>query len=146
VARFEGPVVHFTDGSRAEVDLVLYATGYDRDFPFLDPALLPWKNGIPDLFIHIVPRALHTLFFFGFVNAAAGLGDGLRLQGQFVRSYIRAWEGRTAGWRRFLQAKLQDEPDLGQDRFVESHRHLWEVDFWKYIRCARAYREMLDEV
>ncbi|HEY8360237.1 MAG TPA: NAD(P)-binding domain-containing protein, partial [Ramlibacter sp.] len=39
---FAGREVLFRDGSKAEVDLVLYATGYERDFPFIDPALLEW--------------------------------------------------------------------------------------------------------
>lgn len=145
VERFDGHTVHFKDGARAEVDVVIYATGYDRDFPFIDPALLQWKAGIPDLFIHIAPRDLDNIFFFGFVNAAAGLGDGLRLQGQFVRSYIAARAGRTSGYARFLKAKQEDDPDLGQAYFLDSHRHLWEVDFWKFIKCARRYRDMLDE-
>lgn len=145
VERFDGATVHFRGGARADVDVIIYATGYDRDFPFLDPALLEWKDGIPDLFIHIAPRNLDNLFFFGFVNAAAGLGDGLRLQGQFVRSYLRAYVGKTKGYQRFLHAKRHDDPDLGQDYFLDSHRHAWEVDFWKFIRCARQYRDMLDE-
>lgn len=146
VARLEGPTVHFVDGSSADVDTIVYATGYDRDFPFLDPALLQWKSGIPDLFIHIAPRNLPNIFFFGFVNAAAGLGDGLRLQGQFVRSYVRAYADKTRGYHRFIQAKQEDDPQLGQDHFIGSHRHLWEVDFWKFVKCARLYREMLDEI
>jgi cation diffusion facilitator CzcD-associated flavoprotein CzcO len=145
VSRFDGATVHFKDGSSADIDVVIYATGYDRDFPFLDPALLQWKAGLPDLFIHIAPHDLHSLFFFGFVNAAAGLGDGLRLQGQFVRSYIRAQERDSGGYRRFLKAKQEDAPDLGQDHFLNSRRHSWEVDFWKFITRARAYRDMLDE-
>jgi len=145
VSRFDGATVYFKDGSSAQVDVVIYATGYDRDFPFIDPALLRWKSGLPDLFIHIAPRDLHSIFFFGFVNAAAGLGDGLRLQGQFVRSYIRAQERNSGGYHRFLKAKQEDEPDLGQDHFLNSRRHSWEVDFWKFITHARAYRDMLDE-
>lgn len=142
---FDGNTVHFTDGSSADVDVIIYATGYDRDFPFIDPALLQWKAGIPDLFIHIAPRNLDNIFFFGFVNAAAGLGDGLRLQGQFVRSYIKAFTDKSKGYDKFIQAKQEDDPDLGQDYFLDSHRHLWEVDFWKFIKVARMYRDMLDE-
>ncbi|MCK9638018.1 MAG: NAD(P)-binding domain-containing protein [Methylobacter tundripaludum] len=142
---FDGSTVHFTDGTSADVDVIIYATGYDRDFPFIDPALLQWKAGIPDLFIHIAPRNLDNIFFFGFVNAAAGLGDGLRLQGQFVRSYIKAFTDKSKGYDKFIQAKQEDDPDLGQDYFLDSHRHLWEVDFWKFIKVARMYRDMLDE-
>lgn len=146
IERFDGKVVHFKGGKSAEVDMVVYATGYDRDFPFIDPALLEWKGGIPDLFIHIVPRNLDNLFFFGFVNAAAGLGDGMRLQGQFVRSYINAFANKTKGYYKFIECKKTDDPDLGSDYFVSSHRHMWEVDFWKFIKVARGYRELLDEV
>jgi cation diffusion facilitator CzcD-associated flavoprotein CzcO len=142
---FDGRTVYFTDGSSADVDVIIYATGYDRSFPFIDPALLQWKAGIPDLFIHIAPRNLDNIFFFGFVNAAAGLGDGLRLQGQFVRSYIKAFTDKSKGYAKFIQAKQEDDPDLGQDYFLDSHRHLWEVDFWKFIKVARKYRDMLDE-
>jgi len=145
VASFQGKTVLFEDGSKADVDVLVYATGYDRDFPFLDAKYLQWKAGLPDLFIHIMPRHFDNLFFFGFVNAAAGLGDGLRLQGQFVRSYISAYEENSKGYQKFLQAKRTDNPDLGQDYYIDSRRHLWEVDFWKFLKCARAYRDMLDE-
>jgi hypothetical protein len=145
VDRFDGNMVHFRDGSSASIDLVIYATGYDRDFPFIDPALLQWQDGIPDLFIHIAPRNFDNIMFFGFVNAAAGLGDGLRLQGQFVRSYLSAYASKSRGYYKFIQAKQKDAPDLGQDYFLDSHRHRWEVDFWKFLKIARQYRDMLDE-
>ena len=145
IKHFDRSTVYFTDSTSADVDVIIYATGYDRAFPFIDPSLLQWKSGIPDLFIHIAPRHLNNIFFFGFVNAAAGLGDGLRLQGQFVRSYINAYLDQTKGYKKFIQSKLDDNPDLGQDYFIDSHRHLWEVDFWKFIKCARQYRDMLDE-
>ena len=145
VTAFEGKTVFFKDGSKAEVDMIIYATGYERDFPFLDASYLEWKSGLPDLFIHIMPRHFDNLFFFGFVNAAAGLGDGLRLQGQFMRSYISAYRDKTVGYAKFQQAKRSENPDLGQDYYIDSRRHLWEVDFWKFLKCARAYRDMLDE-
>ena len=145
IAEFRGRQVRFTDGTAAEVDLIVYATGYDRDFPFLDPHLLEWKSGIPNLFLHSTPRNLDSLLFMGFINAAGGLGDGLKTQGQFVLSYARAFFGRTAGLDAFLKAKRFDNPDLGQDYFVKSHRHLWEADLWKLLAQMRTYRDLLDE-
>lgn len=145
VVYLDNYTVHFSDDSNIEVDVIIYATGYDHNFPFIDSTLLDWKAGILDLFIHITPRKLNNIFFFGFVNAAAGLGDGLRLQGQFIRSYIKAFTNKSSGYFKFIQAKQEDDPDLGQDYFLDSRRHLWEVDFWKFIQCARKYRDMLDE-
>ncbi len=144
VESFAGKRVQFRDGSSAEVDLVVYATGYDRDLSFIDRELLEWKDGIPHLFLHSTPRNHDNLLFMGFVNAAGGLGDGLKTQGAFVRSYARALAGRTAGLRAFLQAKQSDQPDLGQQYFLKSHRHLWETDLWKLLAQMRKYRDLLD--
>jgi len=143
IAGFEGKTVRFQDGSAAEVDLVLYATGYSRDFPFLDRTLLEWKGDIPDLFLHSTPRNLDNILFMGFINAAGGLGDGLKTQGLFVLNYARALFGRTRGLQRFLAAKKSDTPDLGQTYFIDSYRHQWEADLWKLLNHMRRYRDML---
>lgn len=145
VDRFAGRTVHFRDGSAEEIDIVIYATGYRRDFPFLDASLLDWKAGIPDLFLHSVPRNHDNLLFMGFINAAGGLGDGLKTQGLFVRDYARAYFGRTRGLDAFLSAKRVDAPDLGQHQFVQSYRHLWEADLWKLLAEMRKYRDMLTD-
>ncbi len=143
VAGFEGKTVRFQDGSTAEVDLLLYATGYSRDFPFLDRNLLEWKGDIPDLFLHSTPRNVDNILFMGFINAAGGLGDGLKTQGLFVLNYARALFGRTRGLERFLAAKKSDTPDLGQTYFIDSYRHQWEADLWKLLNHMRRYRDML---
>jgi len=140
---FAGKTVTFKDGSQSEFDLIVYATGYRREFPFLDRDLLEWKAGIPDLFLHSTPRNLDNLLFMGFINSAAGLGDGLKTQGLFVQNYARALAGRTPGLEKFLAAKQVDKPDLGQEYFVKSYRHLWEADLWKLLAAMRHYRDML---
>lgn len=145
IERFEGKTVQFRDGSSAEVDTVLYATGYRRDFPFLNDSLLEWKGDIPDLFLHSTPRNHDNILFMGFINAAGGLGDGLKTQGLFVLNYARAFFGRTSGLERFLKAKTTDTPDLGQSYFIESYRHQWEADLWKLLGHMRRYRDMLAE-
>ena len=146
VTRFTGQTVHFADDSTAKVDTVLYATGYNRDFPFLDRNLLDWKGEIPDLFLHSTPRNHDTLLFMGFINAAGGLGDGLKTQGLFVRNYARALFGQTKGLQRFLEAKRTDTPDLGQGYFIDSYRHQAEADLWKLLGHMRRYRDMLADV
>ncbi len=143
VAEFEGKTVRFADGSTAEVDLILYATGYRRDFPFLDDSHLEWKGEIPDLFLHSTPRNHDNILFMGFINAAGGLGDGLKTQGLYVLNYARALFQKSPGLQRFLAAKKTDTPDLGQAYFIDSYRHQWEADLWKLLGHMRRYREML---
>jgi hypothetical protein len=144
VASFEGRTVRFLDGTAAEIDTLLYATGYDRDLSFLDRDLLEWDAGLPDLFLHSTPRNHDNLLFMGFINAAGGLGDGLTTQGSFVRSYARALARRGRGLADFLTAKQVDRPDIGQGYFVDSHRHRFEADLWKLLSAMRRYRDMLE--
>lgn len=146
VERFAGRTVHFVDGSTAQIDLIVYATGYDRDLSFIDAKLLEWRDGLPDLFLHSTPRNHDNLLFMGFINAAGGLGDGLKTQGRFVSSYARALFGATAGLQAFLRAKQVDEPDLGQGYFVDSRRHRFEADLWKLLTAMRRYGDMLERV
>src|SRR5699024_1863594 len=44
IERFDGQLVRFRDGSAGEYDMVLLATGYRLDYPFVDPAALHWKG------------------------------------------------------------------------------------------------------
>lgn len=145
VVSFSGKRARFQDGSEAEFDLIVYATGFRRDFPFLDSDLLEWKSGIPDLFLHSTPRNHDNLLFMGYINAAGGLGDGLKTQGLFVLAYAQAYFARSAGLAAFLAAKKVDQPDLGQTYFVKSYRHLWEADLWKLLAQMRKYRDILSE-
>ncbi|MEM6405088.1 MAG: NAD(P)-binding domain-containing protein [Pseudomonadota bacterium] len=145
IESLNGHEVRFKDGSVIEVDTILYATGYRRDFPFLDSDLLEWKSGIPDLFLHSTPRNLDNILFMGYINAAGGLGDGVKTQGLYVRHYAEAYFARSSGLKRFLHAKKTDNPDLGQNYFVNSYRHLWEADLWKLLKHMQRYREMLME-
>ena len=145
VTLFNDKTVAFADGTEIEVDTVIYATGYNRHFPFLDAKYLEWRGEIPDLFLHIVPKNLDNLLFLGFINTAAGLGDAVKTFGQFVVNYVNAYKKKSKGYRRFLQAKKEDSPDFGQSYYVDSYRHSWEVDLWKFLPCVRRYRDMLDE-
>lgn len=145
IQSYSGKTVTFVDGSAVDVDIILHATGYTRDFPFLKRDLLEWKDGIPDLFLHAVPRNHDNLLFMGFINTAAGLGDGIKTQGLFVRNYAEAYARKLPGLDRFINAKKTDQPDLGQTYYIDSYRHKWEADLWKLLGHSRRYREMLVE-
>ncbi|MFC3051559.1 flavin-containing monooxygenase [Kordiimonas pumila] len=145
VKSYSGKTVTFTDDSTVEVDLILHATGYKRDFPFLESDLLEWKDNIPDLFLHAVPRNHDNLLFMGYINTAAGLGDGIKTQGMFVKNYALAYAKKLPGLEKFLEAKKTDQPDLGQTYYIDSYRHKWEADLWKLLGHSRRYREMLVE-
>ncbi|MGR3454750.1 flavin-containing monooxygenase [Pseudooceanicola sp.] len=104
VDRFEGHTVHFKDGTQADYDLILAATGYKLDYPFIDNALLNWQGDAPHLYLNAMHPERDDLFVLGMVEAS-GLGwQGRHEQAEMVGRYIRGLrEGSDAAKR--LQAE-----------------------------------------
>ena len=79
IARFDGPVVEFTDGTREEADVVVYCTGYQVSFPFLAETLVTAEDNHVDLYRRVVSPDHPGLYFIGLVQPlgrghAAGRG------------------------------------------------------------------------
>ena len=90
VDRFDGDGVVFEDGSRREYDLVMLATGYRLDYPFLDGEHLSWTGNAPRLYLNVFAPRHRNLFVLGMIEAA-GLGwQGRYLQAELVASFVRA--------------------------------------------------------
>ncbi|XGU20331.1 hypothetical protein ACETU7_05445 [Rhodococcus sp. 3Y1] len=70
--------MRFVDGSSADYDLVLCATGYHLDYPFIAREDLDWSGAAPDLFLNVASRRHDNLFVLGMVEAS-----GLGWQGPF---------------------------------------------------------------
>lgn len=89
VARLDGSGVAFTDGSRAEYDLIIAATGYQLHYPFIDKALLNWQGAAPHLFLNCLHPRRDDLFVMGMIEAT-GLGwQGRHEQAEMVARYIK---------------------------------------------------------
>jgi len=72
LARVQGHTLHFRDGGRADVDTILWNTGYVADFAFLAPELRP-SCGTRSLFKHAFkPGQDGTLAFIGWARPSFG--------------------------------------------------------------------------
>ncbi|KAF3835055.1 hypothetical protein F7725_027613 [Dissostichus mawsoni] len=94
VKEFCGSNVVFVDGSIDEVDVVVFATGYNYSFPFL-PSALQAKSGYRlRLYKHVFPPALSqpTLAVVGFIN---GLGSITPLSEMQARWATRVFKERN---------------------------------------------------
>ncbi|HEU5143674.1 MAG TPA: NAD(P)/FAD-dependent oxidoreductase [Dermatophilaceae bacterium] len=90
VERFDGATVHFTDGTSADYDLVMLATGYRLHYPFIDPSHLNWIGSAPSLHLNIFTPTHRNLFVLGMLEAA-GIGwQGRYLQAELVARFIKA--------------------------------------------------------
>jgi thioredoxin reductase len=69
VTGFEGRGVHFADGTSREFDTVLFATGFNVSFPFLDHDTLAWRDGVPLRTAGMVlPVGPENLYFMGLAS------------------------------------------------------------------------------
>ena len=111
VARFDGNTVHFKDGTKADYDMVLAATGYRLHYPFIDDAHLNWQGDAPHLYLNAMHPERDDLFVLGMVEAS-GLGwQGRHEQAEMVVEYIK---GRRAGTD--AATALRDQKAAGFDR------------------------------
>jgi hypothetical protein len=87
------------------VDTIVWATGYRITFPFLDPGLLPYVNGVPArLAVGTLAPDLAGLYFVGLVTPGGGNFPVHYAQAQLVADMISAQArdsqplARTAFW------------------------------------------------
>jgi hypothetical protein len=91
IARFDGKTVHFVDGTSAEYDTVLWATGYNVSIPFLDRDLFTWgENGVPKVVLHMFPPGVANLVTWGLINAHTGAGGLMQDVSEFFVEALRA--------------------------------------------------------
>jgi amino acid transporter len=131
----------FADGSQADVDLVLLATGYDYRLPFLEPDLLTWNQGRPQLYLNVFARERDSLYVLGFVEFADAAYRRFDEMAQLIVMDIRARE--TGEHRAELQElKRTDQPDLrGGVRYIDSPRHVSYVEIHAYTAYLAGLRD-----
>jgi cation diffusion facilitator CzcD-associated flavoprotein CzcO len=87
ISRLEGRTVHFADGSSAEYDTILWATGFNASLPFIDESLLQRRNGVPLRYAGgVIPVGLEKVYFIGL---AAPRGPQIPVYGMQAKLAIR---------------------------------------------------------
>ncbi|MGB0864880.1 MAG: flavin-containing monooxygenase [Granulosicoccaceae bacterium] len=108
----EGQTVHFKDGSQDDYDVIVTATGYRLDYPFIDRELLNWQNDAPHLYLNCFHPSRDDLFVLGMVEAS-GLGwQGRHEQAELVACYIRGRQQNSATAREFASTKAGHFSDM----------------------------------
>jgi len=109
IRHIDGHTVTFSDGESHDYDLILMATGYLLDYPFIDRQHLNWpiNQDAPQLYMNVFHPTHDNLFMMGMVEAA-GLGwEGRNQQARLVALYIQQREQNTEAARQFNEVKRQ---------------------------------------
>ncbi len=107
IDRVEGHTVHFTNGEQGEYDLVLMATGYLLDYPFIDRKHLNWpdREDAPQLYLNMLHPDYDHLFLMGMIEAT-GLGwEGRNQQARLAALFIREQQKQSVAAGKLRQQK-----------------------------------------
>jgi hypothetical protein len=72
IAKINGDMVTFVDGTVKRFDSMIAATGYEVHLPFLSEGLSPMKGRWLELFHQVVKPGVPGLYFVGFFNVSGG--------------------------------------------------------------------------
>lgn len=143
IERFDGHTVRFRDGSSGDYDLVLLATGYRLDYPFVDREHLHWQKASPRLFLNMFPPSFNGLYVMGMIEAS-GIGwQGRFEQARLLAAYLAADETRAAAFRE--RVTTQPWPDTtGGYRYLGLDRMSYYVNKDAYRSAVRAAAKILE--
>ena len=131
VDRFEGSKVFFVDGSAAEVDVVVYCTGYKVTFPFLDETVVKADDNHIDLYRRVVDPEHPGLFFVGLVQPLGAIMPLAEAQAEWVGDLVSG-VGELPSYDE-MRAQIAEYDEQIRRRYVASKRHTIQVDFHKYL-------------
>ena len=139
VERFAGDEVVFTDGSRVQADLVLFATGYLIRFPFLPEGLLP-GGARPQLLRNVLHPERTDLAVIGLIQPDSGQFALVHWQSVLLASFLELDSRDPTAARRYLRdaARHLDDRSQAGIALVDSTRHLIEVEHAAYARDLEA--------
>ena len=140
IERLDGKTVHFKDGSAADYDMILTATGYKLDYPFIDAENLNWQGDAPHLYLNCMHPERDDLFVLGMVEAS-GLGwQGRHEQAEMVVRYITGLRDGSAEAQSLKETKAQgfDRATGGMD-YIDLPRMAYYVDKATYRKAVTSW-------
>lgn len=135
IESLDGRVVHFVDGTSEEVDVIIYATGYNITFPFFDEDFLSAPDNHLPLYKRMLDPRFDDLIFMGFAQALPTLFPFVECQARMAAAYL-AGTYRPPGESEMRRVILADQKKY-VGHFHQSARHTQQVDYFDYERDMR---------
>jgi cation diffusion facilitator CzcD-associated flavoprotein CzcO len=137
IERLDGDGVVFTDGSREQIDVIVWATGYDISFPFFtDPAFTAdADNRPPPLYKRILKPGVPDLFYMGLAQPLPTLVNFAEQQSKLVGAYLagRYLPPDPAEMEQIIKA----DEDYYTGDYYNARRHTIQLDFDHYVRALK---------
>ena len=131
VERLDGDHVVFVDGSRVPADVIVWATGYNVTFPFLDPELIAAKDNDLPLWKRTVHPDLPGLYFVGLLQAVGAVMPIAQAQGEWIAERLAGQYAPPPDAE--VRRQMRADHERNRRQFYSSVRHTMEVDFDHYL-------------
>lgn len=139
VSQLNGQTVAFDNGAEEQVDTIVFATGYNITFPFLDDDVMNPEGNRVSLFKHVVHPDYANLYFIGLIQPWGAIMPLAEQQAYWVGDIL------TGECRLPDRESMLSDVDLSdrkmQKRYVRSARHTIQVDFYPYKKELQQERE-----
>ncbi|WP_285034340.1 NAD(P)-binding domain-containing protein [Mycolicibacterium sp. lyk4-40-TYG-92] len=126
VQALEGNKVRFVDGSVEEVDVIIWATGYNISFPFFDAEFLSAPGNKIDLFKRMFKPGVDDLVLVGFGQALPTLFPFVECQAQLAARYLAGTYRTPDEAAMHLAIARDDKRDRGH--VSDRPRHTQQMD------------------
>lgn len=133
IKALEGKQVRFADDSVEDVDVIIFATGYDMKFPFFDdPELVPDADHRLPLFKRMMKPGVPNLFYMALAQPLPTLVNFAEQQAKLAAAYLAGRYLPPGAAEMEKVIGKDEEVHLGQ--YYRSKRHTIQVDFATYCR------------
>jgi len=130
VKSFEGRQVTFEDGSSAEVDAIIWATGYKITFPFFDPAFLGAPGNRLPLWKRMFKPDLPDLAFIGLAQPIPTLFPFCEFQSKLAAQWLAGtWAPPSAEQ---MQAEIERDERRYTGHYGKRQRHTMQLDYYLF--------------
>ncbi|NXR32659.1 FMO5 monooxygenase, partial [Zosterops hypoxanthus] len=122
----------FEDGTREDIDAVVFATGYSFSFPFLEGCVKVVENQIP-LYKFVFPPDLEkpTLAFIGLIQPLGAIMPISELQCRWATRVFKGLNDLPS--QHDMEADIEQKKEMMAKRYVKSQRHTIQVDYIPYM-------------
>ncbi len=138
IERFQGKTVLFVDGTRSEIDAVVFCTGYNVRFPFFDESFLSAPENELGLFMRVHEPDTPNLFFVGLCQPVGAIMPIAEAQARWVADCLAGTYELPE--RVYMRRAVAAERRHLHRRYVPSRRHTMQVDFDDYLRALSTER------
>ncbi|SED93966.1 Predicted flavoprotein CzcO associated with the cation diffusion facilitator CzcD [Rhizobiales bacterium GAS188] len=142
----EGRTIGFSDGSKAEFDTLIAATGYVIDLPFLSDSVMPVRDNCVELYNRIVPPDRPGLYFMGLLNLNGAANQAYDRQAPWIVA-METGEAQLPSVDE-MRGAIRRKAEWVRRHYPHTPRHTIEeepIPYFRELRCSlRAARRRAD--